>query len=329
MKMESHHSFTQLPIHPLIFNRVQNKLRLKHFALLRCLGDAQNLHLAAQELNITQPAATKLLKDMEETLDLRLFERHARGVRPTAIGASVVEYARSLMGQLGHFTHDVENKRSGGHGFLSLGAIMGSVPDIVAPAIKEMKQRYPLMTVRVLGDTSDQIMQLLEAHQIEFGVCRYIAAQQSEQFQFEALGNEHLLFVASPGHPWAQRRKITLPDLLDEMWVMQPLPSPSRVLLEEAFALHSMPRPPRMIECGSMFAALQMLKQTRAVALLSRAVVKESLSTRQITRLRLVQDRQLKEFGLVTRRGAAMSSAAQELADVIRKHAQRIGIAQR
>ena len=158
-----------------LLNRVQNKLRLRHLALLRALGEKRTLHQAAEELHLTQPAATKLLKDIEEIFNTRLFTRHPRGLQATQIGEVVIEFCRTLMGQVHHFAADVESKKSGSHGFLSVGAIMGAMSDVVSPALALMKQRYPQLTIQLWGDTSDDIMRMLASHQIEFGVCRHIA----------------------------------------------------------------------------------------------------------------------------------------------------------
>lgn len=307
----------------VLVNRLQNRLRFKHLVLVRALDDSGTLHLAAEELNITQPAATKLLKDLEATLGVTLFDRHSRGMLVTPLGESVVAHARLVLGQMGHFTSDLESKRLGGHGFLSVGAIMGAAPDLIGPVIAEMKARYPRLTVRLLGDTSDQIMALLEAHQIEFGVCRYIAARQHAQFNFEPLGNEDLLFVATLGHPLARKRKLSLVDLMDETWVMQPLPTPTRVLLEEEFARFNLPRPEKLIECSSIYASLQVLQHNPAVALLSEPVVRGALAAGQISRLRVAHQGRLADYGLVVRRSTALSAPASEFTELLRLRAQK------
>lgn len=302
----------------VLLQRLQNRLRLKHFSLLRTLGDCRNLHLAAEELNMTQPSATKLLKDVELLLGLPLFLRHSRGLLPTPLGEEVIAYARLLLGQMGHFTADLESKRHDGHGFLSVGAIMGAVPDLVAPAVARMKARYPRLTIRLLGDTSDQVIQLMEAHHIELAVCRFSAAEQAAHFSFEALGNEKLLFVVSPRHRLASRPPRSVADLASEAWVMQPLPSPSRVLLEREFAGLDLPAPANLVECSSIYAALQIVQHTDAVTHLPEPVVREALQAGRVVALSLGHRVELPAYGLLTRRTAGLSAAAQEFIETLR-----------
>lgn len=307
---------------PLLL-RLQNRLRLKHFWLLRALGDHHNLHLAAAALSITQPSATKLLKDVEQTLGLALFTRHSRGLEPTPLGAEVVSYARLLLGQMGHFGADLDSKRHGGHGFLSVGAILGAVPDLVAQALAAIKARYPLLTIRVLGDTSDQLMQLMAGHQLEVAVCRISAVEQSPQYHFEPLGNEALMFVVGAKHHRVQQPPASLAELLGEPWVVQPLPSPSRVLWEQEFSAHNLPRPGNVIECSSVFASLQVVEHTHGVALLPEPVARDALRAGRLVALQLSHRIALNEFGLVYRRGAQLSAPAQEFIRTLRRLAAR------
>lgn len=62
------------------------KLRFRHLQLLDVLGRSRNLRIAAEQLHITQPAATKILSDIEDTLQARLFDRLPRDMRPTELG---------------------------------------------------------------------------------------------------------------------------------------------------------------------------------------------------------------------------------------------------
>lgn len=302
----------------LLLQRLLNRMRLKHFVLLRTLGECSNLHLAAEELNMTQPSATKLLKDVESQLGLQLFRRHSRGLVPTSLGLEVIAYASQLLGQMGHFAADLESKRHGGHGFLSIGAIMGAVPDLVAPAVALMKARYPRLTIRLLGDTSDQVMQLMQSHMLELAVCRFSATEQHTQFSFEPLGNETLLFVMSARHRLAKMPPKNIAELNNETWVMQPLPSPSRVLLEREFATLNLPRPPNLIECSSILAALQIVQHTDAVTHLPEPVVREALQARRVIALPLKHRVELPPYGLLTRRGDQPSDVALEFIETLR-----------
>jgi DNA-binding transcriptional LysR family regulator len=62
------------------------RLKTRQLLLLIALDDFRNIHRAADELNMTQPAASKQVKDLEEMLGVRLFDRLPRGMEPTLYG---------------------------------------------------------------------------------------------------------------------------------------------------------------------------------------------------------------------------------------------------
>lgn len=120
--------------------RLVNRLKLKHWALLSALADTPTLNQAAALIHVTQPSATKMLADIEQAFGFAIFERHARGMRPTPLGIEVVTYARHTQASLDRFLEDMEARRRGGHGHLVFGAIMGAAPDLVAAAVADIKR---------------------------------------------------------------------------------------------------------------------------------------------------------------------------------------------
>ena len=92
--------------------RLVNRLRLKHWTLLSALGDVATLNQAAAQINVAQPSATKMLSDIEQAFGFPLFERHARGMRPTPLGSEVVAYARQTQAGLERFLEDLDVKRA-------------------------------------------------------------------------------------------------------------------------------------------------------------------------------------------------------------------------
>ena len=76
---------------------IRARLKTRQLLLLVALAEEGNLHRAAQVLNMTQPAASKLLKDLEDVLEVSLFERLPRGMRPTWYGETMIRHALSLI----------------------------------------------------------------------------------------------------------------------------------------------------------------------------------------------------------------------------------------
>ena len=215
---------------PTISRSLLNRLRYKHLHMLVALSTSQNLHRASQTLSMSQPAATRMLHEIEDMFGCDLFERLPRGMRPTALGSELIRFAESAISGLDRCAEDLIARQQGGFGYLSIGTIMGAAPDLVMDSIAEIKALNPQLRIRIMGDTSDQVIQLLEQGRIDLAIARRNAATDSEHYDFEQLGNERLLVVVHAGHPLARRKKLELSELVSGWpWILQPETIPALV----------------------------------------------------------------------------------------------------
>jgi DNA-binding transcriptional LysR family regulator len=297
-----------------------NRLKFKHLALLVAIDDARNLHQAAEAINVAQPSASRMLSDIEEAFGFLLFERNARGMQPTALGATTLAYARSSLADLTRFAADLENKRRGGHGQLTVGAIMGAAPDVLAMAVSELKSERPLLNVRILGETSDQVVQLLHRREVDLALGRLTSPLQHNDFDFEPLARETMRLVVRAGHPLAIQTSLTLVALVAWPWILQPIASPARGLFEEELARAGLTTPVNVVECASIFATLQLLQNSDAVAMLPESVVRDYLRAQLLVELPVEIGKSLAGFGLLRHKNETLSEPAEYFIALLRKY---------
>jgi DNA-binding transcriptional LysR family regulator len=295
-----------------------NRLRMKDLALLCAVDSCRHMHRAAEQIHISQPSATKILQEIEHAFGMPLFERQPRGMTPTDLGKEVVIYATQTLAALKHFAQDLAIKQGGGYGFLVVGTIMAAAPDLVALAIHRLKSHYPLIQVQLLGETSDQIMPMLELGKLDLAVGRFSGPMQHNKFDFEELMQEELIFIARYGHPLSQRQDLSLRDLADSPWVLLPLQNPARLLLEKEFEIHKIATPTNSVECSSIFAILQLLQHGDSLALLPEPIVRDHLRSKLLCRLPLAMGGRLPPFGVLTRRDTALRLPARVFIDSLR-----------
>lgn len=295
-----------------------NRLRIKHLSLLSALDASRNLHQGAGIIHVSQPSATKMLQEVERAFGFEIFERNPRGLIPTDLGSEVLKFSTQVLAELGLFTNDIAIKQGGGFGHLVVGAIMAAAPDLLAHAVLRLKARHPLAHVQIVGETSDQILPMLEQRKLDLAVGRFNDPLQHNLFNFEELKREELLFVARAGHPLTRAGKLCLNDLADWPWTLQPLPNPTRILLEREFSANDMATPANIVECSSVFAILQLLQHGDSIALFPEPVVRDHLRARLLCRLPIQIDGQLPVFGILTRRSGTLRPTAQAFIEAIR-----------
>lgn len=301
------------------------RLRFRHLALLVAIGEHRNLHRAAQAVHLAQPSATKLVHDLEQLFAVPLFERLPRGMIPTELGGEVLAFAKRMLTDVQRFAEDLENKQNGGYGQLIIGAIMGAAPDVVARAMADIKKQRPLLALRLMGETSDEIMALLLEGKIDLAVGRFSNPLQHNDIDYEVLGNEVLYIVARTGHPLTQVRKLHLAMLEQTPWILQPMTSPARQILEQEFGQVGMKTPANIVECTSIFATLQLLQKCDAVTMLPESVVRDHLQAGLLVRLPLTIGKSLPGFGILSKRGEPLSATAIEFIETLRRYGALMG----
>lgn len=296
-----------------------NRLRYKHLLLIKLLDERRSLHQVAQAMSISQPAASRMLREIETSFDSQLFVREATGVAPTQLGTILVQFAHNALTRLDRCSEDLQRYRSGDSGVLAVGAIMGSAPNLVARAVIELKQIRPLLRIRLMGETSDQVLNLLSRSQIDMAIARFSSALQHNEFHFESLGNERLAAVVRHDHILTNQTAPVLADLLEEWsWVIQPVETPARQALEKELEHRGLVSPRDIVECGSIFAALQLVKQSNAILVMAETVVSDYLEIGTVTKLPISLGEVMAPFGIVTRRGEIPTEAGRQFISLLR-----------
>lgn len=301
-----------------------NRLRYKHLHMLVALGSSQNLHRASLMLNMSQPAATRMLREIEEMFGCQLFDRLARGMRPTALGRELVKFAEATINGLDRCAEDLNARKLGGWGSLAIGTIMGAAPDLVMNAVAQLKASLPQLRVRIMGDTSDQVLHLLEQRRIDLAIARR-GTISHRGYQFEALGNERLLVVVRRKHPLARRRKIGWEEVVhDWPWILQPHTSPARIALAEHLDSLSLSSPTDIIECSSVYSMQQLVQLTDALMLLPESTLRDYLRMGLVKALPLRLSVQMAPFGIVTRTNEPPSQEQARFIQLLHEQAARI-----
>ncbi|KJV28308.1 LysR family transcriptional regulator [Aquitalea magnusonii] len=289
------------------------RLRYKHLQMLVLLGNNQNMKRTAEGMHMSQPAASRMLQEIEDMFDCQLFDRLPHGMRPTALGVVLVKFATRSLHHLEGCMETLALQKKEGFGYLSVGAIMGAAPERVMAAIARLKQERPRLCIRVMGDTSDEVIRLLEQGRIDLAIARRSPKTEDAAFDFWPMGNEVLRLVVAKHHVLLQQQHIELPVLLrDWPWILQAPSSPARMALEQYLLHVALPLPGNIIESNSVYSMLQLIQRTNAVMLLAESAMSDYLEMGILQILPIKVDIPLPPFGILTRKHEPLSAEQQD-----------------
>ncbi len=286
-----------------------NRLRMRQVALILAVGEHGTLRKASAELGMTQPAATKMIQALEEALGQRLFERVGRGQKLTAAGVSVLGYFRGLRGAMASMTRELAELQQGSSGRVSIGSIMAPSPDLLTQAIIELKNAYPLLTVNITMDTSDQLFELLREGVLDVAIGR-LRHEHRADYTFTMLQNEGLALVTGLHHPLAPKKAVQFADLLHYPWILQPTGSPMREVLEQEFRMAQMPLPKGLIETASILMTTDLIAKTDMIGVLPSSIADTYVQHNMLRILPCPIRHKMESFGSITSRDRPLSEAA-------------------
>ncbi len=294
-------------------------LKLAHLRLLAALGETRALGLAASRLGVTQPAASRLLAEVEEIAARPLTRRQGRGLALTPEGEALARRAARALAEVGAAEREIAEMGRGLAGHVRLGAVTGPALDRVLPALRAARVALPQVTCEVEVAPSEPLADLLVAGRLDFALARLPEGRDASLFDWTPLDEEPVNLVVRPGHALARRSRIEPRDLVAYDWVMSGSGTLMRRTVLDRLASLGLPGPPGRLATSSFLLTLALLRETNAIAPLASAVATRFASGPEAGLVILPVDLGLvvPAFGLLTLLGARLTPAAERLRDLV------------
>lgn len=180
---------------------LDQRLRLPLLRAVDAVATHGSLLKASAALGVSQPALTKSLHELEELLQLRLFDRHPRGVRATAAGIVFVRSARRVLAELRRLDEELDELSGPGGGTLALGALPVAAAGVLPGALVRLKATRPEVKVRLRQGRTEELLPLLASGELDLIVGRLYEPAVPDGFAREPLWSEPISVLARAGHP--------------------------------------------------------------------------------------------------------------------------------
>ena len=309
---------------PAIDVRLVSRLKTRQLILLIHLDDRRSILRAADAANMTQPAASKLLAELEDTLGVTLFVRHARGVEPTWYGEVLLRHARNAVMELRQAQEEIADLKSGLTGHASIGTVVTSATSLVPMAVAELKAGNPRLLVNIEMDFSEVLVRQLLAGKFDMVVARIYQPEGLAELNFEAFGEEPHAMYARADHPLVRKRGLRLDELVGQTWVLPPRGNVLRDRLTVLFLEQRLELPKQVVETASLPIIISLLQMSEMVSALPSEVVRPYCESGVLKKMPIKLDLRLGEAGIVTRRDKEMSPGARAMLAALRAVAARL-----
>ena len=187
---------------------------------------------AAEMLHVTQPTLSGQVKELEERYGTRLFVRHGRHVELTDIGKSAFSITRLLFRHEEEVEHLLQSARALTSGLLRVGA---DSPYIVTPLLAQFQRLYPGIQISIQYGNSEQLMAWIVSRSCDVAFMPNVPQEDARLYSIPLPPGRLVVFV-NQDHDWAERRSVTIEELVTQRIVLREKCSRTRSIFEEAVA---------------------------------------------------------------------------------------------
>lgn len=179
----------------------RSTLKQRHLDCFLAIVRTGSIHAAAQELNLSQPALSRTLADLEEKLGAKLMNRSRTGVSLTNAGEIFMRHAMASVSALDEGLAQVAQAQNDDRPSVTIGALPNVQARLMPDVVKKFMQLHPGVVVRIMEGTNRQLMQMLRLGEVDFVVGRLAAPDDMFGLSFDPLYSEELVAVVRPDHP--------------------------------------------------------------------------------------------------------------------------------
>ena len=304
-------------------DRTKRRLKLRDLDILVAVIETGSMGKAAGRLNISQPAVSKAIVELEDALGVQLVDRSRRGVVPTPYGEALGRRGIAVFNDLRQGVQDIDFLLDPSKGEVRIGTTEPIVTAIIGPVIDRLSRKHPKLFFHVIaGDTSTLYQDVLR-RTVELAICRMIGPFP-EELSAEIIFHDALSVMTSADNPLTRRRKVTLDDLADEPWVMFPSDSFFGSLVADMFRQNGY-EPPRVTTTSLSFnMQMELLATGRFLTLLPSFLLRVPGASPRLKAVPVTFRNTAMPVGIITLKNRTLTPLAQLFIENVRALAKAL-----
>ena len=187
---------------------------------------------AAEALGVSQPNLSKCIARLEDELKLKLFDRTAKGSALTPVGELIVERADAVIAETRDLARDAALLAGGETGIVRIGCSTSLQIPLLAPLMHRIAKRHPGLRIHAEVASAIRLLPLLDARELDVVFCSSVSSGPAASAHVvHTILEAPAIFVASPSHPLASERRISIQRLAQFKCGGSPSPGSSNARL--------------------------------------------------------------------------------------------------
>jgi DNA-binding transcriptional LysR family regulator len=276
-------------------------------------SDLGSFRSAAKVLHLSESALSRRIDKLEDALGVELLTRTTRKIELTTIGRTFVHRARNVILELESALIGIKDVAEQLSGEVTLACVPSAVGYFLPSVLDEYRKLYPKIRVRVLDESSSNVLLAVTRGDADFGVT-YIGTQEAD-IHFQPLIEEAFVLACPTSHPLSKHKKVTWKDIGQHGYIALAQGSGNRFLIDQALA-QSEERPRWFYEVNHVPALVSLVLSGLGVGVVPRMALPPD-GHEGLVAIPITNPVVSRKLGLISRRGRQLPVAAQVLYDML------------
>jgi DNA-binding transcriptional LysR family regulator len=298
-------------------------LALRDIEYFAVVAEHGSIGRAAEALEMSQPAVSKSLRRLEQSVRAKVVKRTPKGVELTAVGRALLVQVHRLRLTLDDISREAADLSEGRAGHLRIGTTSLHALHFVPTACDALLKEAPKVTLTIT--VVERAGTLAGVRNGEFDLAiTTVEPPRHDDVAEEHMYDEEFVVFTSLHHRLAKRKQVTLSELVQERWLTGDINGASQRQLSQAFEDRGLPAPKIAVETPFVPIRYHMVATSDLLAFTSRAVARSAAARFQIAELRVKDLSIMRRVGVIYRKDAYLSPAALRFIEILKTTGKKI-----
>jgi DNA-binding transcriptional LysR family regulator len=195
---------------------ILTKMELRHLRYFVAVAEEENITKAALRLHVSQPPLSRQIRELEDELGIKLFERTAKSIEITAAGRIFLTEARGILQQVEKALQTVKALSTGKERVIAVGYAPSLTVEILPKALREFEKIKPGVQVQLHDLSTEEMLKGLREKKVDVALTVRAEKKDMKNLVFQKLKEYRVAVAFAPGHPLGKQKAVELKDLMKE-----------------------------------------------------------------------------------------------------------------
>lgn len=291
-------------------------INLELYRIFYVVAETKNITKASEILNISQPAVTKHIKNLEEQLGNPLFIRTKKGVILNEYGEKIFLNVKQALNLLSESEKEISKYKSLNKGTIKIGISTTLARKYLLKYIKKFHETYPNIVIDIYTDATKDLIKQLKNGVIDIIISKF-PQNRDNDLDYIYLDKTKYIFVANEEYSFLSNKTIPIKKLVNYPLLLQKTPSNSRDNIEKYLKENNINIEPKM-NIASSNLLVDFIRLGYGIGYVTKLYVEEELKEKKLFEIKVVPDTDEISYGIILLKNNVMTSHCKKFIDYLK-----------